>query len=153
GASHQDGNHREVTLEGCLDLNPYKITRVVQAALPGTVGDPQPVMTDDRQEDLTGANGLAQLLPKISPERDRIDVLENVLSPETADEAVTNAASHIGGISTAIRDEDLVHDPRSGCKCSGAASPNHTRAAHPVPCDGYSIRWGGCPAGCPALGC
>ena len=46
----QDRDDADLTCQGGLDLQPDEIVGVIEAAPPIRVGDPQPLITDQRQQ-------------------------------------------------------------------------------------------------------
>ena len=68
-----------------------KSCRVVQAAAllrPLPVSDVQPLLPDDRQQDVALADRPVEVFPTIDPERDGVDVHEDVVASEARFQAV-----------------------------------------------------------------
>src|SRR4030095_3075946 len=56
------------------------------------------------------------MLAEVDAERNRVDILEDLLAAEVLDQAVVNAACRVGAVLPALRDEDLVVGASGGAR-------------------------------------
>src|SRR5262249_22733554 len=67
---NQDWDDTDVTLQGCLDLQPHEVFGVVEASPPLVVGGREPPVSDERQENSTGPDRSIDHLDKVVSEPD-----------------------------------------------------------------------------------
>jgi hypothetical protein len=87
-AIHQDGDHPDVARQGSFDLQPNEIIGVVKTTPPMLIIDGQPLVTDERQQDVTGADRSGDYLNKVIAQLDRVDILEDLPAAESICQAV-----------------------------------------------------------------
>ena len=87
-AIHQDRDHADVARQGSLDLKPNEIIGVVKTTPPMLISDGQPPVTDERQQDITGADRSGDYLYKVIAQLDRVDILEDLPAAEAICQAV-----------------------------------------------------------------
>ncbi len=119
GALHQDRHDAHVALEGGLDLQPHEVVLLEQARA-GAVGGAQPVGSDDRQQHVARLDGVADHLGEVEPERDRVDVHEDVGVAEGLGQPVVQPAGVGSRVVASVVDEHL--------RCSVGHRP--TRLSH-----------------------
>jgi hypothetical protein len=66
---------RDTACQGCIDLQPDKVTRVLQAPPPVLANDHQPLATDQRQQHIAVRDCGGNHLDKVIAQFDRVDVL------------------------------------------------------------------------------
>ena len=95
GLVHQQGDHRDVTLQGRLDLDADVIPRIVHPPPTRRVGFSQPSGADDDQEDIAPGDRVLQDPAKIPTERDRIYILEYVICTELPLEPIVDTIGDV----------------------------------------------------------
>jgi hypothetical protein len=117
---HQDRDHPDLARQGSLNLQPNEIIGVVKAAPPMRIGDRQPLVTDERQQHITGADRPGDHLDKVITQLDRVDVLEDLPAAEAVCQPVVQPAGRVSGLLSPVADEDPT---RRGWRTrTGAAS-------------------------------
>ena len=108
----QDRDHCHVrTVERCVYLLLDQV--VVSVDSPGSAGsfDSQPTRADEDERELTRIQRLADLLLKISPWSDCVDVDEDIRATELVDQRVREPTGVTARIGSPIGDEDARDRP------------------------------------------
>jgi hypothetical protein len=108
----QDRDDADVAGQRGLDLQAHEVVGVVQASLSVLVGDREPLLTDQRQEHVAGADRGGDLLDEVVAESDRVDVFEDLVAAVAVGESVEQPASLPGGLLPPVADE---HAARRRC--------------------------------------
>ena len=138
GSSSSEGHRRAVdehrndagvARQGGLDLEADEVLRVVEPATAVVVGDGQPLVPDQREQHVAGADGGRDPLHEVVARIDRVDVLEDLVLAEPRTQAVEEPARRVGGLLASIADEDSRHRATSGDPkvAPGAAGFNDAR--------------------------
>ena len=105
---------RTFRCQGGLDLDANEILGVVEPAAPVLVGDRQPLVAYERQQDVGIADRFADHLDEVVAQLDRVDVLENLLVAEALGEPVEQPAGRVRGVLPPVADEDATLNVRGG---------------------------------------
>ena len=96
-----------------------------EAPCANPVADVEPIRPDHDEDDVASANLGRDHFAKIAPERDVMNVHEDVLAPELLDQAVSDPSGPIGDIRrrVPIADEDAWNSPGGllGASCLALA--------------------------------
>lgn len=84
------------------------VGRVVEAPRAALLSGIDPFIADDGEERVAFPDHILDALGKIHPERDIFHVEENVALAEVRNEAIPNAAGHVGAVASSIRNEDAA---------------------------------------------
>ncbi len=102
GAVDEDGNDRHVSPQCGLDFYSYGVTGVRNSGMPAPI-PAKPFRPNYDNENVSLFQCLINVLPKIDPERDVVDIHENRIFAEVHYKAIKNAPRHGGCIRAAIR--------------------------------------------------
>jgi hypothetical protein len=103
---NQDRDHPDVAGQGRLNLQPHKVSRVIKATPTVLVGDGQPLVPDQCQQHIAGADRCGDHLGEVITQLDRVDVLEDLPVGEAVSQPVIQPAGRVGGVLPAVADED-----------------------------------------------
>jgi hypothetical protein len=103
-AIEQDRNHRDPALQRCRDLNADKVRRIVNP--PFAIAIPHPGRPYDRDDHERFLQGDLDFVPEIDPERNGIEIHENIPPPKFGLEPVEQSTGHRARVFAAIGDRD-----------------------------------------------
>src|SRR5215218_9167989 len=112
-ALDQDRDHPDVALQRRRDLQADEVVGVIQPPPPVLVGGAEPARADHRQQHLTATHRLGDDLGEVNPQRDRVDIHEDLVVAEAGREPVVQAAGQAAGLLPPVADE---HPARAGSR-------------------------------------
>ena len=105
--ANEERHDRNLPGQRGLDLDPHKVSGIVE---PRRVAlRIQPAGTDDGQQDIALAHHPTEIFAEIDTQRDRIQILQNLLVTIVHHEPVEDPARDISGVLTSVTDEYLGH--------------------------------------------
>lgn len=109
GVANENGDDEAAGFEGELKLKPDEVRRLVQPSLP--IRSPTlPVLPDNRQQDATLENGLANVRPEIHTQWHRAYIHEHIFVSKVFPQAVVYPAGDVGRPVASVGDKDLHGD-------------------------------------------
>jgi hypothetical protein len=111
GARHaravdQNRDDADLTTQGSLDLQPDKILRVIDAPPAITVTDVEPLITDEREQDVARPDRSGYHLDEVVAQLDGVDVLEDLARTEAFGQPFIQPARWVCRLLPTVTDED-----------------------------------------------
>ena len=119
---HQHGNDGDVPSQSDGYFQPNEVLRGVEAPSPVLIGSMQPVPTDQRQQDVAGADMLIDDVAKVAARLDAGNVDEDAILAETRLQALEQAAGLPLAIIASVTNEDARHRRFATCARSPKSS-------------------------------
>jgi len=116
----EHGNHRVAAFQRSLDLQHHEVMGILELApLTGAVLHVDPLRADDRDEHAALPDSLGDRADEVRAGLDRLDVEEDAVAPEPADEAIGDATGDVPVLSPVAQE-----DPT---RCRGTDFPSWNR--------------------------
>jgi hypothetical protein len=107
GAANQDGDDPLVLIQPSLDLQPYEVTRIIEAPGAVRIRCGQPTAADDRQQDVALGDTVIQDLNEVESGLDAVHVEEQPILGKCRFEHIEQATRRPSLVAAPIADEDL----------------------------------------------
>ena len=105
--ANEERHDRTLPGQRGLDLDPHKVSGIFEPR--GVALRIQPTGPDDGQKDIALTHHPTEIFAEIDTQRDRIQILQNLLATIVHHEPIENPARDISGILASVTDECLGH--------------------------------------------
>ena len=103
----QDRDHGEIPIQRRFQLDPNKVSRVVEPSV--SVGFPSPFCSDHGEDHVALPDSRIDVFPEVFTKRYGIDVHEDGIVAEVSTKAVVDPPGNADRILTPIREKDPRH--------------------------------------------